>query len=459
MSKAVIDLSRVVVRLVADGCEEDQWNEAMVRDHYLGSCRMGGEQLKYVALYNGYPVAYLGWSGAVQKLSDREDWIGWSPVQKRQRLNLVAQNARFLILPGFEVANLASKVLSLNLKVLSADWERRYGHPIWLVETFVEEGRNKGTCYLACGWEEVGKSKGFSRIPNGYRKNGIVKLYFAKELLQNAKKKLKTQDPLPEDHGIGRLELAAQAVEGSKDGKQVGLFEIIEKNVEDPRNLKGRSYSLVSIFALVLTGLLAGHQKIEHIAEWGRTLRHHECRRLKFKRRSGSNFKMPSANTIRYILQDVKPEQLETALSLWIAANGINTTKTHIALDGKVLCGSNSGTDQPQCAQVTAYHVDKKIVIEQSSIPSIGHEKTYTRDIVDRMDLSNSIITSDAGNINAETTKKIVEKGGSIFFQSKETNRNLKLPSKIRLQRQASPQMLQNITVIMADKNVEHLKQ
>lgn len=454
MSKAVIDLSSVVIRLVTDGCEEDSWNEAMVRHHYLGSSRMGGEQLKYVALHNGYPVAYLGWSSAVQKLSDREDWIGWSPVQKRQRLNLVAQNARFLILPGFEVPNLASKILSLNLKVLSADWQKAYGHPIWLVETFVEEGRNKGTCYLACGWEEVGKSKGFSRIPNGYRKHGIVKLYFAKELVMNAKKKLKSQDQLPEDRGIHRLELAAQAVEGSKDGKQPGLFEIIEKTVEDPRNMKGRSYSLMSIFALVLTGILAGHQKIEHIAEWGRTLRHHECRRLKFKRRLGLNFKMPSANTIRYILQDVKPDQLEKAVSLWVAANGINTTKTHIALDGKVLCGSNSGTDQQQFAQVTAYHVDKKIVVEQISIPSIGHEKTYTRDIVDRMDLTGSIVTSDAGNINAETTKKIVEKGGSIFFQSKETNRNLKLPSKIRSQRQVSPQTLPILTAIMEDKNV-----
>jgi hypothetical protein len=452
MSTVKIDLSRVVIRLVTDGCEEDQWNEAMVRHHYLGSSRMGGEQLKYVALHNGYPVAYLGWSGAVQKLSDREDWIAWSPVQKRQRLNLVAQNARFLILPGFEVPNLASKVLSLNLKVLSADWEKAYGHPIWLVETFVEEGRNKGTCYLACGWEEVGKSKGFSRIPNGYRKNGIVKLYFAKELVMNARKKLKSEEQLPEDRGLGGLELAAQAVEGSKEEKRPGLFEIIERTVEDPRNMKGRSYSLVSIFALVLTGLLAGHTTVEHIAEWGRKLRPHECRRLKFQRRLGQGFKMPSANTVRYLLQDVKPEQLEAAVSAWVAANGINTTKTHIALDGKVLCGSGAG--QMQRAQVTAYHVEKKIVVEQISAPNIGHEKTYTRDLVDRMDLTNSIITSDAGNINAETTKKIVEKGGSIFFRSKETNRNLKLPSKRRSRQQAFLQTSPNTIAITEDKNV-----
>lgn len=451
MSTVKIDLSSVVVRLVAEGCEDDHWNEAMVRHHYLGSCRMGGEQLKYVALHNGYPVAYLGWSSAVQKLTDREEWIGWSVVQMRQRSNLVAQNARFLILPGCEVPNLASKVLSLNLKVLSADWERAYGHPIWLVETFVEEGRNKGTCYLACGWEEIGKSKGFARTPDGYRKHGIVKLYFAKELVLNARKKLRSDESLPEDRGLGKLELAAQAVEGSTEEKRPGLFEIIEKNVEDPRNMKGRSYSLVSILALVLTGLLADQKTVEHIAEWGRTLRPHECRRLKFQRRLGKGFKMPSANTIRYLLQDMKPEQLEAAVSQWVAANGINTTKTHIALDGKVLCGS--GTGQTQRAQVTAYHVEKKIVVEQISAPNIGHEKTCTRDLVDRMDLTNSIITSDAGNINAETTKKIVEKRGSIFFRSKETNRNLKLPSKRPSRQQAFPQTSPNTTAITEDRN------
>jgi hypothetical protein len=46
---------------------------------------------------------------------------------------------------------------------LRRDWSEKYGHPVWLVETFVEIGRFAGTCYRAANWVEVGATTGRSR--------------------------------------------------------------------------------------------------------------------------------------------------------------------------------------------------------------------------------------------------------------------------------------------------------
>jgi len=60
--------------------------------------------------------------------ASRDRWIGWSPTLQWQRLNLIANNSRFLILPGERVPNLASRILGLTLARLSADWQVVHGH-------------------------------------------------------------------------------------------------------------------------------------------------------------------------------------------------------------------------------------------------------------------------------------------------------------------------------------------
>jgi hypothetical protein len=91
-------------------------------------------------------------------------------------LHLVANNSRFLILS--KIPNLASKTLSLNLKRLSRDWQRIHGHPIVLVETFVEISRFAGTCYKAANWTYVGKTQGFGKSARRYYHHGQPKAVF-----------------------------------------------------------------------------------------------------------------------------------------------------------------------------------------------------------------------------------------------------------------------------------------
>jgi len=128
--------------------------------HYLGYTRPVGEHLKYLIVASNRPVACMAWGSAPRHLGPRDRFIGWSAQARRRNVRYLAYNARFLILPWVEVPHLASHLLGRMARVLSADWERLYNHPVYYLETFVDPRRFRGTCYLAANWIALGQTTG-----------------------------------------------------------------------------------------------------------------------------------------------------------------------------------------------------------------------------------------------------------------------------------------------------------
>lgn len=132
--------------------------------HYRGFQGAVGENLQYLAADGrGRELAVMVFGAAAWKVAVRDRFIGWSVEQRQQHLGLLANQQRFLLLPWVRVPHLASHLLGLAARRLSADWQARYGHPVWLVETFVEEDRFAGTAYQAAGWLHLGQTTGRTR--------------------------------------------------------------------------------------------------------------------------------------------------------------------------------------------------------------------------------------------------------------------------------------------------------
>jgi hypothetical protein len=132
--------------------------------HYRGFNGAVGENLQYLATdRQGRELAAMIFGAAAWKVAVRDRFIGWSGPQRQQHLGAIANQQRFLILPWVRVPHLASHLLALATRRLSGDWQARYGHPIWLVETFVESDRFVGTAYKAAGWLELGQTTGRTR--------------------------------------------------------------------------------------------------------------------------------------------------------------------------------------------------------------------------------------------------------------------------------------------------------
>jgi hypothetical protein len=140
------------------------WKALMQHHHYLGAGPLCGAQLRYLvrSQRNGI-VGALAFSASAWRVSARDRYIGWSEAARARNLPLVVANSRFLIVPGIEVAHLASHVLGLCVKRLPLDWEARYGYRPLLLESFVERERFKGTCYRAANWVYVGHTCGRGR--------------------------------------------------------------------------------------------------------------------------------------------------------------------------------------------------------------------------------------------------------------------------------------------------------
>ena len=185
-------LRPVGLQPVAEGTSEARLFQFLLqRYHYLGQRNCVGENLKYLARdRQGRPLACLLFGSAAWKAAARDRWIGWSGEQRARHLRLLTNNTRFLILPWVRVPHLASHLLGQVAARLSADWQQKYGHPIYLLESFVEQPRFAGTCYRAAGWVQVGLTTGRTRNDDGRKPRVARKALYLKALRADARRRL-----------------------------------------------------------------------------------------------------------------------------------------------------------------------------------------------------------------------------------------------------------------------------
>lgn len=152
------------VETVKTGSSLAEFKSLLAQYHYLGFDRTVGENMKYIVRSSaGATLAVLLFGSAAWSCQSRDKYIGWATALRRERLQLITNNTRFLIPPWVRVPHLASHTLALITRRISHDWQLKYGHPLFLLETFVESGRFRGTCYRAANWVYVGETAGRGR--------------------------------------------------------------------------------------------------------------------------------------------------------------------------------------------------------------------------------------------------------------------------------------------------------
>jgi len=157
-------LGPVRIEVVKDKDLRGLFKCLLSRYHYLGFSRTVGENLKYLVFdRDARPLACLLFGLAAWKIAARDNFIGWDEDTRKANLHLITNNMRFLILPWVKVPHLASHILGRVARRISSDWIKRYNHPIYMLETFVEKERFRGICYRAANWIYVGQTQGRSR--------------------------------------------------------------------------------------------------------------------------------------------------------------------------------------------------------------------------------------------------------------------------------------------------------
>ena len=165
INDSIQKLYPIEIRLAEGGYELKLFKYFMSAYHYIGFSGTVGENLKYLFFDRcSRPLGCMMFGAAAWKVQPRDHYIGWTPEVRKRHLSLLANNDRFLILPWVKVEHLASHLLGKVLRRIQDDWQAKYHHPIYMLETFVERDRFKGTCYRAANWIHVGQTQGRGKL-------------------------------------------------------------------------------------------------------------------------------------------------------------------------------------------------------------------------------------------------------------------------------------------------------
>jgi len=314
------------VRPVERG-EEERYQAEMARHHYLGALQKIGETIWYVATWHEQWVAELSLSAAALKCGVRDRWIGWDFRSQYGRLNWIANNSRFLILPNWNRPNIGSRVLALTERRVVSDWKTRFGHPLLLLETFVDPERFYGGVYRAANWIDLGLTQGYRRVRKGYSAEASTrKRVFVRPLRRNARSQLIQAEPC-RSHRKGGSKIMLNA-------EQMHLLPECFKMIPDPRRSQGRRHPLSSVLAIAAGATLCGMRGYKAIAEWAKALGQQARERFGCRREDG-RYVVPSEYVIRDCMIRVEPGTLDRALNLWNQAWG--NQDEALALDGKTM--------------------------------------------------------------------------------------------------------------------------
>lgn len=411
-------LNSIEVRLILPE-EKTAWDELMKAHHYLGFGNLIGEGLRYVAVYQDYWLALLGWASAALHCEVRDKWIGWSSKFREQRLSLVANNVRFLILPSVRIPNLASKILSLNIKRLSGDWQERFNHPIVLAETFVDPKYFVGTCYKAAGWLYLGDTKGFAKSAKKYIQHNQPKKVWIKPIHKSVNNLL-TQPILPSNMRCSMQYKIPFPHECLDDLRQLIL------RLPDFRTAAGLRHQLATILSITICATLCGARSYLAIAEWAERCSQSMLSRFRARYdKDTKKFIPPSEPTIRRVLQNINGQAVDNALTGWLMSVTQRDKNSLIAVDGKTLKGAKDDSGK-QVQLLSAFLCNPGVVISQRKIDSKTNEIPEIKPLLAPLKIAGSIITADALHTQTDTAKFIVEeKRADYVFTVKDNQKEL----------------------------------
>lgn len=396
--------------------EETGWFDGLLANkHYLGAGRSVGDYLRQVIELGGQPVALLVWGPACYALKDRDRWISWSANQRLERLKLIVQNRRFLLLSAKgQSPNLASQAMGAALRALAGQWQERFGYRPLLAESFTDPEAYEGTCYKASNWEPAGWSAGYSRHrADFYIPNERPKRLWLRPLEPQARQILRG-DRLPEACRGGLTEPASGTL--PVGAGQISSLREVLRQAPDPRD-SNTHYRIGPVLAIIALALLAGRREIAEIARFATTLTQPQRRQLGLPRKKGTRafYCVPGYGVFYEVLTRMDPEPFAALLSDWLQARA-GLLPQALALDGKMI--------RNHIGLLTlAQHEDgapQAIAVYDQKEGTERCEQTAAVQLLERMPaLDNKIITADALHCQKEHARAIVEKGGDYLLQIK----------------------------------------
>jgi hypothetical protein len=327
---------------------------------------------------------------------------------------MVVNNSRFLILPQAHVPNLGSRVLRLTLDRLSADWQARYGHPVLVVETFVDPEQFNGTVYSANGWLEVGLTDGWGRCGRDYYvQHDKPKRLFVREVVKNARRSLQAEHLRPALAGVEKKA-------GARCYHKCAEVRALSEHFKALPEYRGRveSYPVWSLVTLMLLAMLCDAPRGQKdLAKLARRLTQHQRRALGIRPSPNGRFPAPSQSTFSRLLSKLDAQRLnQTLLDIRTQVRGQPPPDELIAVDGKEPCHG------PGDAILSAVTVPSQFYLGSALVDTKTNEIPVARELFGELDLTGRTVALDALHTQDQTARELVMEHGAHFLLTVKNN-------------------------------------
>ena len=268
-------------------------------------------------------------------------------------------HSRFLLLPDWHRPNVGSRVLSLVERRITNDWQARFGHPLFLLETFVDPRRFYGGVYRAANWMELGLTQGYRRTHQGYSDTADApKRVFIRPLYHDTRARLTHPD-------YQQLQLTGDP-NIMLSAEQMRSLPLCFSDIKDPRRPQGRRHRLPVVLGIAAGATLCGMSGYKGMANWADGLGQQARERFGC-RRENKRYVVPSEFVIRDCLVRVEPGTLDRALNLWNQAWGLQDSA--LAIDGKTMKNALDETGCQTHILSVVGHESKACYAQKKSAP------------------------------------------------------------------------------------------
>ncbi len=415
--QAPVSLDEVQVVPLTTASDLRRLQSLLGKHHYLGGLKPVGERIFYAAVdAPGNWLAVLVFNAAAKHLKHRDQWIGWTQAQRDRRLSLVANNSRFLILPKARQPNLGSRVLRLALERLSTDWQARYGHPVLVVETFVDPEQFHGTVYTAQGWEEVGLTDGSGRHRRDYYvEHDKPKRLFVRELVKNARRSLQAEHLKPALASVEKKAGARCYLKGTELRALTQHFRELPEYRE-----RVESYPVWSLVTLMLVAILCDAPRGQKdLAKLARRLNQHQRGALGIRPHPNGRFPAPSQSTFSRCLAKLDAKILnQLLLQIQAKVRGQPPANELIAVDGK------KPRHGPGDAILAAVTVPSQFYLGSAVVDTKTNEIPVARELFGELDLAGRVVSLDALHTQDQTARELVLEHGAHYLLSVKDNQS-----------------------------------
>ena len=201
-----------------------------------------------------------------------------------------------------------------------------------------------------------------------------------------------------------------------------GVVAILTRfeNLTDPRIERSKQHLLIDMVTIALCAAICGADSWVDVEKFGLAKRDWFARFLQLPHG------IPSHDTFGRVFARLDTEEFLRCLQTWLRSLHLSLQEQGVAIDGKTLCGSfDAASGKSALHLVSAWASGLRLSLGQVAVAGKSNEITAVPKLLELLELTGAVVTTDAMHCQKETLAAIRAKGADYLVPVKDNQPKL----------------------------------